>query len=390
MAVHVGGRGPGHLARVMGAFSLAAFMAQQTDGFWYDLTKGDRLFQEEVGPTPANDPGEVIGLALSQRLWNGADLAGYLAGQTELCPNTSFETAASCTLTQGNATLSATGGRLRLTSTDTFSSRWSMPVACVVGRTYCLIAKRYGSGRPATGVSVSSAANLSSAVAFATSAPLDGTVTLYFTATATTMYVGGEQSTPASSGLVSEWDDFSVKEVSRQSARQATTSFKPKFQTDGAEGDGADDRLATNYAAGSGENFVIIPGATIAASLSGTQVLCGAQDGSSNGAWLGITSGGALRARMGSTSVDSTGIDLRGGVHDIGFWTDGGTLYLFANGAIVGSGAWTGTIPTTAWNLFGLNNNGTASNFFAGKMLAVLAGRDTINLARANQICAAY
>src|SRR5690606_7271653 len=67
-----------------GGIDLNAFMAAQSDGLWFDFTQTDRLFQENVGPTPANDPGEVIGLAMSQRVWGGKTLAELLAGQPEL------------------------------------------------------------------------------------------------------------------------------------------------------------------------------------------------------------------------------------------------------------------------------------------------------------------
>ena len=67
MAVHVGGRGPGHLARVQGGFSLAAFMAQQSDGFWYDFTQTAGLFQTTDTSTPVTAFGDNIGRATDRR-----------------------------------------------------------------------------------------------------------------------------------------------------------------------------------------------------------------------------------------------------------------------------------------------------------------------------------
>ena len=73
-----------------GGFSLAAFMAAQADGFWYDFGQTDRLFQEPTGPTPADEPNEVIGLALDQRAWGGKTLAAYMAAQPEISINGDF------------------------------------------------------------------------------------------------------------------------------------------------------------------------------------------------------------------------------------------------------------------------------------------------------------
>lgn len=64
----------GRLGRVGGTSSairdgaLAAFMATQADGIWLDFTSSSRLFQEAAGTTPADDDGEVIGLARDRRI----------------------------------------------------------------------------------------------------------------------------------------------------------------------------------------------------------------------------------------------------------------------------------------------------------------------------------
>jgi len=185
-------------------------------------------------------------------------------------------------------------------------------------------------------------------------------------------------------------DNISIKEVSRYGATQATTNYKPKFQSSGAAFDGADDYLATNYAAAAGANFVMLPKVTVPSTLSALKVLVGTLDASSYRFYLGITATGQLSGRIGSAIVETTSLDLRNGVHDIGMWTDGATIFLYADGVIVASGALSGVVPTSAWNIGALNNNGTPTSFFGGSFKAVLAGRQALTTTQANKICAAY
>ena len=361
-----------------GGFSLAAFMASQSAGFWYDFTRTDTMFQEDVGPTPADEPNEVIGLALSQRLWGGQTRAGYLAGQPELVTNGDFSAGSVAwgNVSTGTGTLTIGSGAATIVGTNgTNRGALSQNLGMVIGRLYWLTfdATIFGGTAYIGGSAVGSGGVVVAA----------GLNAVYFVAASESIIAY-----TASSGGNVRLDSISVREVSQVPATQSTTSFKPKFQLVGATGDGTDDRAVTNYAAGSGENFLMLPATTVPVTLAGTQVLAGAMDGSANGAYIAITTAGALRVKWGATTLDSTGVDLRNGVRDVGLWTDNGTLYLFADGVVVGSGAWTGTIPTTTWNLWALNNNGTASNFFAGSLKAALAGREAINLARAIQICA--
>lgn len=357
-----------------GGFSLAAFMAAQSDGLWYDFTKTDRLFQENVGPTPVAVANDVIGLALSQRLWGGKTLAAYLASQPELKGRGTPVLAGTATA----ATYNTSTGDGTVTRVD-FNNQSGVAFSGLSpGRTYAI---------DITGPT---------GLIFRDGAIVIGSLVASLSATGRATYFiqTGTSSTglciaATASGGTQTFTVHSFKEVSRYPASQATTSFKPKFQTAGCTFDGADDRLLTGYAAGSGDNFVMLPTTTVPASIASTQVLAGALDGASNGAYVAITTAGALRVKLGSTTLDSTGVDLRNGVHDIGWWTDGATLYLYADGAIVGSGAWSGTTPATTWNLGALNNNGTPSNFFGGSLMNALAGRQSLSLTLANQIAQA-
>lgn len=141
---------------------------------------------------------------------------------SELAPNTTFDDLTAVTRTVGVATLTSTAGRLRLTATDTAASRWSMPISCVVGALYTITGYVYGAGGSGGGISVSASAALASAVAFSTVTTTDRTDTLYFTATAATMYVGGATGTPTI-GQITEWDNFTVKEVLLDGTKRSAT-----------------------------------------------------------------------------------------------------------------------------------------------------------------------
>lgn len=369
-----------------GGFNLAAYLASLSDGVFYDFLQTDRLFQENVGPTPANDPGEVIGLALSSRQWAGQTLAQYLAAQPELVANGDFATGDLTGWTQALGTSSVLGGAARVQANGTSEGRIFQIIPTVAGRTYRLSVRVVG-GTAAGNVRATTSTSIASPLLELSSSA--GVVTGYFTATTSTTYIILRINT-TTNGLYADFDDISVKEVSRYAATQATNSFRPTYQTGGGKGDATDDRLLTGFSLSSGDGFLVVPDAQIPATLSATQVLAGAMDGSSNGWYLGITTGGALRGKVGQTTLDSTGIDLRNGTHDLAMWTEGSTLYLWANGAVVASGAWTGSRPTTTWNLFALNNNGTPSNFSGATVKAIIAGLGTINASRAAQICAAF
>lgn len=365
-------------------FSLAAFMAAQSAGFWYDFTRSDTMFQEDVGPTPADEPNEVIGMALSQRLWLGKTRDAFLAGQPEKITNGDFASATGWTLGAG---WTISGGKATLDGSYAPGSSRDMTQAAglTVGRVYRVTMDVTNPGNISTGTITILAAGQTVGTAFA-AATSSQSITGYFVANSTSAVISYTRSTTLTGNL--SIDNLSIKEVSQVSATQTTSSYKPKFQLVGATGDATDDALPTNYAAGSGENFVMLPGVSVPATIPTVRALVGAADGASNGAFLSISAQGWPRVTLGSTLLVANTLDLRGGVHDIGFWTDSGTLYLYVDGVVAASGAWAGTIPTTTWNLFSLNNNGTASNFFGGSLSKALAGRDTIDLATANLICA--
>jgi hypothetical protein len=364
-------------------------MASQSDGFWYDFGQTDRLFQENVGPTPANDPAEVIGLALSSRLWAGRTLTEELAGQAEFVTNGDFSNGTTG-WTTNSTTQSVVAGALRVAATaaNGFSNQTLLGLnTSRMYRLSCTVSNVSGGVvvvlvRTNVGAAIVNTAIVSGAGPQA--------VEIFFQPTTSDVQVRLQVGT---SGQSADFDNVSVKEVSRYPATQATGSFKPTFQTTGAKFDGTDDNLLTGYLAqaAAGGNFLVAR-VTVPVTLAGTQIIAGTNDsGGANPFRLGITTAGALRATVGAGStLDSTGIDLRGTETVVGLSYDGATVRTFAGSAQVGSFAETGAISTTVpFRLGARNDNGTAATFFAGSIDSILAGRQALDNARFNQIAAA-
>lgn len=82
MSVHVGGRGPGHLARVQGGFSLARFLAQQEAGLLFRFAEAGGLFQTTDESAPVTTFGQVIGRVNDQRVGAGSPLNGTQSNNT--------------------------------------------------------------------------------------------------------------------------------------------------------------------------------------------------------------------------------------------------------------------------------------------------------------------
>lgn len=131
---------------------------------------------------------------------------------TELVTNGTFDSATTgWTVTLNSPTLSVVSGKLRMTSTAAGSDRTSQPITTVVGKTYRYSANISAAGSSAN-ISVSNAAGLGSALVSSTAGASSRTDTVYFTATATTTYVGFVGA-PSGSGQSIDFDNATVKEV---------------------------------------------------------------------------------------------------------------------------------------------------------------------------------
>lgn len=374
----VRGAGRGYFSRSIpfskgGGFSLAAFMAAQSDGFWYDFGQTDRLFQENVGPTPADDPNEVIGLALSSRLWNGRTFAQEVAQAAEVVPVPIA--AAGWTLGSG---WSISSGALNFSAVSGVNADYAAGLS--VGRLYRVtytIASISGGSISINAGGVAGAARSTA-----------GTYTEYLTADSLTFVRVQPRFGTTPTGSISA---ISVKEVSRYPATQATGTLKPKYQTTGAAFDGSDDNLLTGYTASSPENFIVAK-VTVPATISATQVICGAWvAGPTDFFFLGLSTTGLVRCGVGGVAATaSAGSDLRGTEAVIGLSFDATTVRMFAGGAEVNSAPRSGN-PTTVTpvRIGATNAAGSASNLFGGSVKSIVAGRQFLDLSTFNKIAAA-
>lgn len=362
-------------------------MAGQSDGFWYDFTKTDRLFQENTGPTPAAAASDVIGLALSQRTSGGQTLAQVVSAATEIIPDPGFDSSGAWTMTTPSGTTSVVaGGQLTLTRDGVAASdpRAVSTGVATSGRLYRVefdvVSRTSASNNIGLRVDAVSYFGLTSIGAVGRK--------VFYIAPTSSGVVGVTHGGAGPSTLVI--DNFSVKEVSRYPAVQATTSLKPKFQTTGAAFDGSDDNLLTGYMAGAGANFIVAK-VTIPASIPATQVIAGSWSVgvATDAAYLALATNGQLRRGVG-TSAASSGPDLRGTTADIGISWNGATIRAFAVSSQVEEVAQAGVSNTnTPFRVGAMNGFATAANFFAGSIKAIVAGRQFLDLATFNKIAAA-
>lgn len=354
---------------------LDAYMASLTDGLFFDFTKTDRHFQENTGQTLADDVGEAIGLALDQRTWAGKTLAELIAAAPEMITNGDFSVG---TGWSNNSGWAITGGQLVATATAAFSGS-SQNEAFTAGRLYRVVfdvVVTAGGVRPVFLNGSQTTGTLRSA---------SGTYTEYLLAQTGNTSI---QMQAGSGGFTGAIDNVSIKEIAGNHGIQATGTLKGVRQTTGDKFDGSDDNNLTPYLAGSGNNFMVGL-VTVPASLGGTQVICGAVDGSANNFYFGFTTAGLLRVGVGNTPATAGLADQRGQEIVVGISTDGAIWRAFEGPQQAGADtALGGASPVSGvpFRLGAFNVNGSAGNWFAGSIKKFVAGRDHLTLARYQQI----
>lgn len=346
-------------------FDIDSFMANQTDGLYFDFTKTDRFFQENIGPTLADDVGEAIGLALSQRAWNGRTLAEVLAGQTEFVSVGSQATR--------GASGSYDGTWWNITANGSFPGI-DQNMTTEDGAT-CRIEVAWQGNDEGRQIYVANGGN---SVLLGTTA--SGSAVVYLAGGST--YEGVRLfSSSASIGDTLSLRFISIKEVPGKHGIQATGTLKPIRQTGGistgAKFDGTDDNLATTYKALSGNEFIVAYG-TMPASLSTTAIIAGA--GSSGWSVLGIdSSSGGIRGGIGGT-LATTGPDLRGQTVVIGITANGSTERTFAITSQVGERSTSGNDTLVNYRIGARENGSGAANFFGGTIYKLAVGRQFLDL----------
>ena len=372
MAVHVGGRGPGHLARVQG-FSIDLFLAEKELGFWADFTRTDTSFQESVGPTAANAAGNPIALTLDQRLWNGQSRVGYVAGQTELEIDANWTLGTNATRVGGTITQPTNTGSFNFQLVPTVAGRvYRVSFTVTQGTIFC---------------GVWDTAPTSSVILLIGTIGV-GTHERYFVAPgadATFSFAG----TSAGTNQVTA---ISIREVSQTSITQATAGSRPLWQPNGAEFNGTAHNLLTNYTAGAEANTliakVVVPG-----SISGDRIVMGAgSTGPTAQCTLGVNAAGAVVGGAGTgsftTVVGST--DLRDSVAVIAIsFQPSGLVRLFSRGGIEYEASMAGSPnQVLGFNIGSRNSSGNPSNLWPGSIQHAIAyrGGGLLDLARFQQI----
>jgi hypothetical protein len=204
-------------------FTPALLFASGEQGVWYDPSDFSTLFQDSAGTIPVTAVEQPVGRML--------DLSKGLVLGSELVTNGDFASNVTGWTSNVGVTLSWDTGRAKLTSGGGGGSSLAVSsgFATVIGQTY-RVQMNFAKGTVTSDTALIGISNNAdgSAAYFqtATSGYPGGTLTAYFTATATTTYAYGRWNTTNSSET---WflDNVSVKSIAGNHATQATSAARP-------------------------------------------------------------------------------------------------------------------------------------------------------------------
>lgn len=353
---------------------LAAF-ADGTDGFYFDFSKTDRLFQAVNSGVLADDAGESIALALESSKWNGRTLAQELAQQAELFPDGDIPNTTGWT--SANATLTAEANGLKLLSTAVGAAArtaYKQFDGLTIGRWYYAELGVTEVGGTASGAitirfQVTTLAGASIRDSLTTTGA--GSRLAYFQATATSHRIQCRfDGSGADTTTYAIFDNISVKEVPRFHGVQTTGASQPKWQTGGlVRFDGTDDILITPAVAAT-ELTMMFKGRL---SVSGANSFVFATNFGGNRAYLGFDASGQLFANFGATAVTRTG-NLATTVGVGAVTLSGGIATLYWQGAVAAGPSPVGdpntTIPIAVGSL--TTGPGAYGSFFSGDLYHAL------------------
>ena len=198
------------------AFSPLDLFSTGAQGVWYDPSDLTTMFVDRAGTTPVTAPGQLVGLRL--------DKSKVLVLGAELVTNGTFDSGTTGWEGVGG-TISAVSGRLRV-SYSTSSPYGRQGVTCVVGNTYLLTGQYFG-GAETTRLYIgdsNTGANAQGLIDFSG----DGTATVRFRATATTMWIIASGRSLATGEFV-EFDNISVRELAGNHAVAPTDAARPTY-----------------------------------------------------------------------------------------------------------------------------------------------------------------
>jgi len=334
--------------------------ANGENGFLYDFSRADALFQEATGITPAGVD-QNAGLALDVSKWGGKTLAQVLAGQPELITNGNFDANVSGWSAQGSGgtTFSWVSGAMQIVRSGSTSGLPGQTIATVAGRFYWMTAKNNGPGAATWRVGGANAVSIASGA----------TVTRIIAANgASTLHEFWPSTDPGTVAI----DVVSVKEIPGNHASQATSGARPVLKAGGlTRYDASDDNLLTTCVPGVEMTLAL----KFNASLE-NRILMGSRVSSNQQSYLALSISKLLGAGVGNqaASVITGGPDISG-ITVVGVLVyNAVTVTLYLNGVAVYTGARSGTANTTIPIMVGaLNNNGLAASFASVDIYQALA-----------------
>lgn len=351
-------------------FSPISLFANGEDGFLFDFSKTDQLFQTSLGQTAVAVDADPIGLALEAHAFGGKTFAAELAAQPELIVNGTFDTSVTGWSDLGQGAVGSVGGRANRTIVSlNQSGGYYQDTSVPIGQTVRISADQeitaVGSGGNG-GLRIYDGAGFGTQLNDATRTTIGSNTAVRFVRSAAgtlRAYLFGE--TVSAPPTTTFYDNVSEKLIPGNHGLQATTSARPFWKTPNfARFDGADDNLLTSLIP-SGSAYSIAFKAKIG---SGSKVIMGCQTGTDVGNLFMNTSGGGLLAggygtvaaaalTGGSSILGQTGVGILTG--------DGSTLCLYWNGTLISTqpqaGSPTSSVPIT---IGCRNQNGTPA-FFA-------------------------
>lgn len=236
MAVHWGGRGPGHVSRAssIGFSPLSLFTASE-QGVWYDPSDLSTMFQDTAGTVPVTAAGQSVGLVL--------DKSQGLALGSELVTNGTFDTNTTGWSPFSSATLSAVSGRLQVVTTGFAGADQTVAVSSAVSFVRFdfdvqagaaeIVVQVYNAGLDVLLFNANIAATLSSTQSVVMDKKSYSSVRILIRADVSTFTL----------------DNISVRELPGNHATQSNASQRPVLRQNGSlyylKFDGTDDFLVT-------------------------------------------------------------------------------------------------------------------------------------------------
>ena len=331
------------------------------NGFLYDFSLADTLFQEATGITPAGVD-QNVGLALDVSKWGGKTLAQVLAGQPELVTNGDFSAGTTgWTVNDIGATLAVVGGELELTADA--GAKGAMQQIVIPANTTV----RLRVGKVRLGTSASGLLRIDTIAGSWAIVPGSNPLTLTGSNQAweTICRTGAAGITiniylRAGAAGTCYLDDVSIKEIPGNHASQATSGARPVLKAGGlTRYDGSDDNLLTT----------LVPSAAMTLAFKGkitsaSKGIISSRTASTDAVELAINASGNLIANVGS-GVLTGASDIRG-ITGIGILVfDASTTELYWNGSQVDSDARAGSVNTTVPFRVGCRNTSGTGSLFA-------------------------